>query len=99
MRQIISAGFIIFRRNPEVDDIQFLLLYHGRNHWSFPKGRLERGERVEAASFREVEEETGLGKTDLHVISVFRTTDRYFMRGDAAKPRRQRSRERTGQEA
>ena len=28
--------------------------------WSFPKGKLERGEREEDAAIREVEEETGL---------------------------------------
>jgi 8-oxo-dGTP diphosphatase len=39
-----------------------LLVVHrpGKDDWSFPKGKLERGETVEEAAQREVEEETGL---------------------------------------
>ena len=72
----ISAGAIIFRR--EIGGgIKFLLLYHGRNYWNFPKGRLEKGEQATAAFLREVEEETGLKRGDLKIISGFRATDRY----------------------
>lgn len=81
----ISAGAIIFRRESG-GDIKFLLLYHGRNYWNFPKGKLEEGERATAAFLREVEEETGLKRGDLKIISGFRATDRYaFFSGQQRK--------------
>lgn len=73
----ISAGAIIFRREAG-GAIKFLLLYHGRNYWNFPKGKLEEGERATAAFLREVEEETGLKRGDLKIISGFQATDRYM---------------------
>lgn len=79
----ISAGAVIFRREAG-GDLKFLLLYHGRNYWNFPKGKLEEGERATAAFLREVEEETGLKRGDLKIISGFRATDRYaFLEGPA----------------
>jgi 8-oxo-dGTP pyrophosphatase MutT (NUDIX family)/phosphohistidine phosphatase SixA len=58
-RLIRAAGCIVWRygsREPEV------LLVHRPRHddWSFPKGKLDRGETPIAAAVREVEEETGL---------------------------------------
>ena len=77
----ISAGAIIFRREAG-GGIKFLLLYHGRNYWNFPKGKLEEGEQATAAFLREVEEETGLKRHDLKIMSGFRATDRYtFLEG------------------
>lgn len=76
MTQQISAGAVIFRRESD-GTIQFLLLYHGKNYWNFPKGKLEQGERATAAFLREVKEETGLGEHDLKILSDFRATDRY----------------------
>lgn len=77
MRPIISAGAIIFRR--EHGEIKFLLLYHGKNYWNFPKGKLEQGERATAAFIREVKEETGLTHHDLKIVSGFQAQDRYFL--------------------
>jgi 8-oxo-dGTP diphosphatase len=53
---IVAAGAVVLRRGPEV------LLVHRPKYddWSFPKGKLDRGEHVTAAAVREVEEETGL---------------------------------------
>lgn len=76
MKQQISAGAVIFRRE-ESGAIKFLLLYHGKNYWNFPKGHLEAGERALAAFLREVREETGLGERDLKIIPGFHATDRY----------------------
>ena len=97
MRQVISAGAVIFRRERGLPDpalpagrrqaggesrlpdgqVKFLLLYYGRNYWNFPKGKVEQGERATEAFLREVEEETGLKPADLHVLSGFRTTERF----------------------
>lgn len=51
-----AAGVVTFRSGPEV------LLVHRPKYddWSFPKGKLDRGEPAPAAALREVEEETGL---------------------------------------
>ena len=77
MRPVISAGAIIFRR--ERGEVKFLLLYHGRNYWNFPKGKLERGERTMSAFVREVEEETGMRRHDLKILSGFQAQDRYVL--------------------
>ena len=55
-REIQAAGAVVLRRGLDV------LLVHRPKYddWSFPKGKLERGEHVTAAAVREVQEETGL---------------------------------------
>lgn len=80
MRRIISAGAVIFRR-VQLGEVLFLLLYHGKNYWNFPKGKLEQGERAMTAFLREVEEETGIKGHELKVIPGFRMTDRYLLFG------------------
>ncbi len=56
-----SAGAIIFRRHG--GRIWYVLLqYATRNHWTFPRGRLEEGERPIDAARREIEEETGIAR-------------------------------------
>lgn len=80
MKTIISAGIIIFRKTRE--GVKFLLLYHGRNYWNFPKGKLEAAEQSWQAAFREVHEETGLKTSDLKVVEDFKTYERFtFRRG------------------
>jgi 8-oxo-dGTP diphosphatase len=51
-----SAGVVVFRPGRQV------LLVHRPKYddWSFPKGKLDRGEHVAAAAVREVAEETGI---------------------------------------
>ena len=55
-RDVFSAGVVVFGPDRTV------LLVHRPKYddWSFPKGKLDPGERAEAAAVREVEEETGL---------------------------------------
>jgi 8-oxo-dGTP diphosphatase len=55
-----AAGGLVCRRRE--DGTREILLVHRPeyNDWSFPKGKLEPGEREEDAAIREVEEETGL---------------------------------------
>ncbi len=55
--EVLAAGAVVFRPGREV-----LLVHRVRyDDWSFPKGKLDRGEHRTAAAVREVEEETGLG--------------------------------------
>jgi len=55
-REIQAAGVVAFRSGREV------LVVHRPKYddWSFPKGKLERGEHPTAAAVRETEEEAGL---------------------------------------
>ena len=55
-----AAGGLVYRRRE--DGAHEILLVHrpAYDDWSFPKGKLEPGEREEDAAIREVEEETGL---------------------------------------
>jgi len=74
-----AAGFVLFRRLP--DRRLYLLLRHrDGGHWSFPKGRIESGEREREAAGREVAEETALEPP--HPIGAFRAISAYrFKRG------------------
>ena len=52
---VVAAGLVVVRKG------RVLLVHRPRyDDWSFPKGKLDRGESVLAAAVREVEEETGL---------------------------------------
>ncbi|WP_036563164.1 NUDIX hydrolase [Nocardioides halotolerans] len=55
-RDVQAAGVVVFGRRGSV------LLVHRPKYddWSFPKGKLDPGERATTAAVREVEEETGL---------------------------------------
>jgi 8-oxo-dGTP pyrophosphatase MutT (NUDIX family) len=57
--EVRAAGGVVRRRAEGGDEI---VLVHrpAYDDWSFPKGKLEDGEREEDAALREVEEETGL---------------------------------------
>lgn len=79
----VSAGIIIFRRTPE--GLKFLLLYHGKGYWNFPKGRLEQGERSWQTAFREVREETGLKSTDLKLIQDFKSFEKFYFHHNGQK--------------
>lgn len=84
MSKEISAGMIIYRRTKE--GIKFLLLYHGREYWNFPKGKIENKfyneltygkETSFQAALREVKEETGLGRNELRFCHYFKTSERF----------------------
>ena len=59
MTTVRAAGGLVRRRGANGDEV---LVVHrpAYDDWSFPKGKLERGESEEDAAVREVEEETGL---------------------------------------
>jgi|GEM_PF-1016382 len=53
-----SAGAIVSRN--KTDKVEYLLVYRNlQKDYSFPKGRLEKGESAEKAAIREILEETG----------------------------------------
>jgi 8-oxo-dGTP pyrophosphatase MutT (NUDIX family) len=56
---IQAAGGLVENENGE------WLLIHRRGKWDLPKGKLEKGEKLEKCAVREVEEETGLKKVKL----------------------------------
>jgi len=55
-REVVSAGAVVLGPSRSV-----LLVHRPRyDDWSFPKGKLDRGEHATTAAVREVEEETGV---------------------------------------
>jgi len=77
-----SAGAVVFRR--EGNKICYLLLHYPstskapRDYWDFPKGHIEKGEKIEDTVKREVEEETGL--KDIKFVEGFKEWIKYFFR-------------------
>ena len=56
---VVAAGAVVMRRRKGVG--QVLLVHRPKyDDWSFPKGKLDPGERAAAAAVREVHEETGV---------------------------------------
>lgn len=53
-KTIVAAGGLVTNASNE------LLLIYRRGVWDLPKGKLDKGESIEACAVREVEEETGL---------------------------------------
>jgi 8-oxo-dGTP diphosphatase len=58
-KPILASGALVCRHGKQGAEV---LLVHRQRYddWSFPKGKLDRGEHVLAAAIREVKEETGL---------------------------------------
>ncbi|OQX00729.1 diadenosine tetraphosphate hydrolase [Candidatus Parcubacteria bacterium A4] len=73
-----SAGAIVFRR--EKQNIYYLLLRYEAGHWDFPKGHIEKGEKIEETVRREIEEETGI--RDIGFITGFKEWFKYFYKKD-----------------
>ena len=78
-----SAGAVIFRK--ENDKIFYLLLHYPsttrgaeRDYWDFPKGHIEKGEKIEGTVEREVKEETGL--KDIKFVEGFKEWIKYFFK-------------------
>jgi len=76
-----SAGAVIFRRQPvrrpsEGGKIYYLLLHYQSGHWDFPKGNIEKGEKLEETVKREVNEEAGIA--EIRFLQGFKETIKYF---------------------
>ena len=74
----VVAGFVVYRKTAE--GIKYLLLYRRGNYWNFPKGHFEPGERSIDVALRELEEETGIKKSELRVSPEFRAYERFYFR-------------------
>jgi 8-oxo-dGTP pyrophosphatase MutT (NUDIX family) len=61
----VSAGGIVFRREPEMP-ARYLLIRDSYRNWGFPKGHLEDAELPADTARRETVEETGLDQLLLH---------------------------------
>lgn len=69
-----SAGAVTFHRKKGV--IKYLLLHYQMGHWDFPKGNIEKGEKLEETVRREIKEETGIEKIEF--IVGFKEWFKYF---------------------
>ena len=88
MPREISAGIIIYKNMRDRDgktEVKYLLLYHGRGYWNFPKGKLEKDERSYQAAIREEGEETGISPQSLRVERDFTVVDKYIYQWEGAK--------------
>jgi 8-oxo-dGTP pyrophosphatase MutT (NUDIX family) len=56
---VLAAGGLVVNEKKEI------LLIFRRGKWDMPKGKLDKGEKLEDCAIREVEEETGLKKVKL----------------------------------
>ncbi|PWJ07510.1 hydrolase [Streptomyces sp. NWU49] len=55
-----AAGCVLWRRSPVTGELQLCLVHRPKyDDWSWPKGKLRRGEDPLAGALREVAEETG----------------------------------------
>lgn len=72
-----SAGVIIFYIE-ENGKAKYLLLKHKPDSWDFPKGLVEKGEKLEDAAIRECKEETGIEIKEL--APGFKETIKFFFK-------------------
>lgn len=71
----ISSGIIVFRL--EKKEPLFLILYRGKSHWTFPRGKIESEERSFEAALRETREESGLSRSDLSILNGFKAYEHW----------------------
>ncbi len=55
-----TAGGIVFRNNPDDQEIEILLIQDSKGRWTIPKGHIEPGENAKQTAIREIGEESGL---------------------------------------
>ena len=81
-----SAGCVLFYREKKP---LFLLLKYGLGHWGFVKGHIEENETPIEAMLRELEEETGIRKSDVKVFKGFEEKVTYFFSKEGEKVRKE----------
>jgi 8-oxo-dGTP diphosphatase len=66
----VGVGVVVYKESSGEVLLGLRKNAHGANTWALPGGWLERGEDFVACALREVEEETGLTKSDLGEATV-----------------------------
>lgn len=74
-----SVGIILFHRFPR--KIMYLLLKQHQGHWGFPKGHIEKGEKLIDTAVRELKEETGIKKINFIKKKVLLKDEYSFKNG------------------
>lgn len=74
---VVAAGGLVRNKKGKV------LFIYRNDKWDLPKGKLDKGESIEAAAIREIEEETGV--TGLVIDKYLKTTYHIFKRNGTYK--------------
>jgi len=74
VREQVSAGGVVFRRDNERIDI-VIVAVGGNNRWQLPKGLVEKDESPEIAAVREAREEGGI---DSEVVEHIETVEYWY---------------------
>jgi 8-oxo-dGTP diphosphatase len=74
VREQVSAGGVVFRRDKERIDV-VIVAVGGNNRWQLPKGLVEKNEKPEIAAVREAREEGG---TDSEVVEHIETVEYWY---------------------
>ena len=73
-----STGFILFRRAPPHNSVEYLLMMDSCDYsWGPPNGHMEPGETAYETAIRKAREEAGLNENDFNVIPHFRCEYNY----------------------
>ena len=77
MNKEISAGGVIVHKTQSGWVV--LVMKDLKNQWTFPKGKIEKGEDLEKTATREIAEEVGVKK--LQMIAPLKPTSYWYYRG------------------
>ena len=73
IKSIKSCGIVPILKHGK--QIKFLLIQHRSGHWSFPKGRMKKGETEVETAKREFQEEVGI--KDFEILNSICFTEKY----------------------
>jgi len=76
MKFEFSAGGIVYRKNK--GQVEIALILDPYDKWTFPKGKIEKGEKPEKAAVREVGEEIGI--LNLKPVKLLNKIDYWYKR-------------------
>ena len=79
LRNVVDAGFVIYRWNMSHDRVEYLILQSSgeRHAWVPPKGDVVDGDNVEEAAWNELEKKTGLIKSSINIMNDFKHEFKY----------------------